>query len=91
MTAENKPLFSFHNVQSWDVLQALVEINTFLLVQVIGRDLYRNPQSTMLQILKDRIKDLPVSDDARQIMNAIVEACEISIKVEFDCLKGGEN
>jgi hypothetical protein len=92
MTAEKKPLFSFTDVQAQDVLQVLVEMNTFVLVQMVGRDIYRNPHSTILQTLKDNIKDSPaLSDDARQIANAIVEACEISIKVELDALRGGEN
>ena len=81
-------LFSFPNVDAGDAVEALVQINMFLLTHMIGREIQRDPRATMLQTLKDNISAAPISDEARKIANAMIEACDISIKCFFDKERG---
>jgi hypothetical protein len=83
-------LFSFPNVDAGDAVQALVQINMFLLTHMIGREMQR-PGATILQTLKDNINAATLTDEARQIANAMIEACEISIKVFFDEVRRSAN
>jgi hypothetical protein len=88
ITEKDHILFSFPNVDAGDAVQALVQINMFLLNHMIGREMQRDPGATMLQTLKGNINAAAISDEARQIANAMIEACEISIKVFFDKERG---
>jgi hypothetical protein len=87
-TQKKDILFSFPNVDAGDAVQALVQINMFLLTHMIGREIHRDPASTMLHTLRDDINAATLSDEARQIANAMIEACEISIKCFFDKERG---
>jgi hypothetical protein len=51
---------------------------------MIGRDMCHNPQSTLMKTLKANIRDAVLSDEAREIAEAMIESIEISIKSFFD-------
>ena len=88
MHTENKPMFSFENIQTGDVLQVLVQMTSFLLVHMIGRDQYQNPQSTMMQTLRESIKNASLSDEQNRFVNAMIETCETSLRVFSDGVRG---
>lgn len=74
------PLFSFASAKHTDVLQVLLNLNMFVLSNMIARDMWQNPQSTLMKTLKTNIRDQQLSDEAREIANAVIEAIEIGVK-----------